>query len=617
MRKNRPIVPGSYVVPRPLVWKTRETRCAAWNNYAATLPMPLLTERSIVWAPLPAGRLQDLAQGTQFQELALAYLGAFEDALMSLAREEGGDYDAHDMFAFLPPVEHPSLEYVHRTMRARIRIATMLVDEHGRGDDDRYALQLFVDAHLDWLAGVMRYGETGDKFWLDEGHLSSVYPLPNRVRCADELPNLAPLLLQADLLMEAAKSKQTRSAYEDVARILAAKAKPAICHVRHVAGVLKQATQRHALVGDLLLLIVHTVLAGAFPDTPRRASLELRLRLHMSFVGDPIGQRSVGLTIDAFWEWADVHKEALLKLIQEHFIYWCEQEGAIDDIFGERLKWTDFKRAVRYTNGQLRRALDAQLVGDFWRPLQWGDPAIAKIIHDGHKLSLDMCQHNFKGRMGFILAKKFVAVASFLCVVHAVRALDAQFPELRRVLAMLYGEKEGRGSMDDLARAVYGEQEVGMQQLPAPYNVAASGADALLHGYACATKYSKKSYGHELRPYDPRDAASVAVSVGHEPLAQMLGEYRDPFVALTLYVAELSFLPPLRERVRALIPAMELAAWYSVRQATRPDASIRERSVMQLRWLQGFGLTRAQCETISRWAYEYGRLPFPFFVPSM
>jgi hypothetical protein len=594
--------------------------------YAGELPLPLLAERSLDWDAVPAAALRRLAQGTHLEGLAELYLKSFEAAFATVYSVIEDLPIAETALSFLPPVRAREQEYVHITMRRRIALALAILDQYADDDRAHYQGQLFVDTHLDWLAAAMRYGELDDDFWLRDRHLTTVYPLPNRVRCADELPNLAPLLLHADLFMESSKTKQAKSAHEDIARILAAKAKPAICHVRHVASVLKQATQRHTMVGELLLLIVHTVLAGAFPHIPARPSLRLRLRLHLAFVGDPVGQRSGALTIEAFWVWADAHKEALLKLIQvrpggcsivypwciqEHFIYWCEQEGPVDDLFSTRLKWLDFKRSVRHTNAQIRRALDAQLSAsaDFWVPLQWDEPHIAKLIHEGHKLSLDTCQHNYKGRAGFIIQKKMVAVAAFLCVVHAARAIDEHFPELRRVLAALYGHRNGGDSMEDLARRVYKQGQVGQQQLPAPFNVTASGAEALLHGHACASKYSHKAYDAELVRGPAFDFVAMARDEGHPKLAERMQKFRNAFVALALYVAEESFLPIIRERVRTLVPAMELAASYSSARALRPDASARERAVMQLRWLQVMGLTRAQCERVRAWTYEYAPPP--------
>lgn len=285
----------------------------------------------------------------------------------------------------------------------------------------------------------------------------------------------------------------------------------------------------------------------------------------------------------------------------------------MDDLFSARLKWLDFKRSVRHTNAQLRRALDAQLSAsaDFWVPLQWGDARITRLIHEGHKLSLDTCQHNYKGRAGFIIQKKMVAVAAFLCVVHAVPAIDQYFPELRRVLACLYGHDNGGESMDDLARRIYKRERVGQQQLPAPFNVMATGAEALLHGYACAAKYSDKRYHAELARPPAGDYIALARAEGHPRLAERMEKFRNAFVALTYYVAEESFLPAIRERVQALVPAMEMAAAHSSAFALRPEASARERAVMQLRWLQIMGLTRTQCDTIRRWVYEYACPPPP------
>ena len=211
MRKNRPLV-GSVLTPRPGVWKHEQLGWALWDDYAAGLPFPLLAERLVDFADAPVARLLALARDMPCKEQARKYLGSFEHAIINAREDAGAWYQTPPCIAQLPPilsvVDNAQAEVIHRAVLYRIALATLIVDDAAEDDRDRYAGQLFVDTHLDWLAATLRYDERDDRFWLGEGHLSSVYPLPNRVRCAEEMPNLASPLLQADLLMEASKTKQ-------------------------------------------------------------------------------------------------------------------------------------------------------------------------------------------------------------------------------------------------------------------------------------------------------------------------------------------------------------------------------------------------------------------------
>jgi hypothetical protein len=566
------------------------------------------------------------------------YLGSFEDAVTHAL---GDDFAWFAPFAqrvgfvvpsVLPPPEKRATLY--RAVLARLVAAHAAERWLAHTDGERYATHLFADTHLDWLATAVRYGEVlDDAFWLShDGHvLTRTWPLPNRVRCIEELPNLAPHLLHANLFMEpggtaASESavKATGSLMQDLAHALLKKALPNICHVRHVVTMLERATEAHAMIGDLVLLILHVVLAGNLPRTHQRASLALRLRLQLAFVPDPVANRAPVTTVANVWAWASLdklHKQALLSLVQEHFAYVCEGEGVVDEVLASRIKWRDFKSTVRFTNGRLREELDRCMREDgFWAPFPWitGGP-FAEIMTEGHTLGLSTCFKNFKGRMGAVVSKKMVAVAAFLVVVYATRELDGL--RLARVLAILYGFP-AVDSMTELVERVYMApiDELGPRALPARINVIASAAEALVHGYECAIYYRTKlskvhKTPHERLPFDKQgpddfqqrlhDAMVYAGDAGHPELAATLAEEDcNPFVALCLYVAQRTFLPSIRDVLRRLTEPMEFCAWYSARAANSPTATPRQREVMQLKWLQAFGLPREDCETIREWGYR-------------
>jgi hypothetical protein len=216
-----------------------------------------------------------------------------------------------------------------------------------------------------------------------------------------------------------------------------------------------------------------------------------------------------------------------------------------------------------------------------------------------------------------------VAVAAFLVVVHATRELDRM--HLTEIIAILYGQPHD--TLDAVAQRVFGAPlgQLGPRALPARINVVATATESLLHGYECAISYKNKlnkerKETHLRLPFDKQGPANYAEllqravryanEVGHPELAVTLAqEGCNPFVALCLYVAQRTFLPPLRESLRRLAEPLEFAAWYSARAANSPKATPRQREVMQLKWLQALGLPREDCDVVREWCHSYALLP--------
>jgi hypothetical protein len=655
MPKNKPLIPQTLSLPtRGDWWKPRHglTGHDAWDDYTGAMPYPIMMERCfpiLTEGPLAKVRSLYVEAPTRLvsgctldallitQDVLTYYLGSFEDAVTYAISDDFtwfaplAERVRFELPAILPLPEPRSTLY--RAVLARLLAAHLAEQWLARTDGERYATHLFADTHLDWLATAVRYGQAlDDAFWLDyEGYvLTRTWPLPNRVRCVEELPNLAPHLLHANLFMEpggtaAADSavKATGSLKQDLAHALIKKALPNICHVRHVVSMLESAADAHPIIGDLVLLIVHVVLAGNVPRAHQRANLALRLRLQLAFVPDPVADRAHVTTAREVWTWAAIdklHKQALLSLVQEHFAYVCEQEAVVDELLSTRIKWRDFKSTVRYTNGRLRRELERSIrENGFWAPFPWIKAGpFAEIMTEGHTLGLSTCFKNFKGRAGAVLSKKMVAVAAFLVVVHATRELDRM--HLTDIIAILYGQPND--ALDAVAQRVFGAplDQLGPRALPARINVVATATESLLHGYECVISYKNKlnkerKETHLRLPFDKHGPANYAELIqravrcandaGHPELAVTLAqEGCNPFVALCLYVAQRTFLPPLRESLRRLAEPLEFAAWYSARAANSPKATPRQREVMQLKWLQALGLPREDCETIREWCHR-------------
>jgi hypothetical protein len=322
-------------------------------------------------------------------------------------------------------VAHPEVTLVHRAMLYRCLAATWLDEWVARPlglSGLSYALHLYTETHMAWLGAAVRHNVVEDGDWLRpaaRARLASYYPLPNRVVCFEELPDMAALLMRWNVMGTPQQNKKKRRCIQrDLAHLFLAKQLPQICHVRHIVALLRKKAASTPEVATLFRMLIRIGLCGNYESVTWRAPLALRLRIHLAFAEDVIGgPGSVPVTTAAeLFDWGEAnkqHKQAVLFLLQEHFINVCEAEGVLDTMLSEsRIKWCDFKRTVRHTTRRLRQELarQAERNEDFFAPLRWegGDSAFTSIMQAGHTLMLATTWKNVKGRPGFVIAKKMV-----------------------------------------------------------------------------------------------------------------------------------------------------------------------------------------------------------------
>lgn len=214
----------------------------------------------------------------------------------------------------------------------------------GHGDCD-YQTTLFHDTHLDLLSLAYSSGRADDAFLMPR--LGEVYPLPHRVCCAEELPDLTPYLVQADLAFDSGRGKKQRTLQQAIIHVFLCKMMNNICHIRHLPAVIKTCTEEFPVVKRLFELVIRVALLGNMPLAQRRLGLAARIRVQMDYNDPTFGDRLV--------RWAIERKFLSLFLLREFFIYTVVADGVVDHYLGRRQEWDDYKRAVAYANSEVCR----------------------------------------------------------------------------------------------------------------------------------------------------------------------------------------------------------------------------------------------------------------------
>ena len=249
-----------------MLWtsSSREAHPLAWQAYARTFPYPVVLERAmlpaalfseqeeasraaaasnqrrlpVVWlrriwfsiemmdrgpmAPLSPAEWHDLARLVLVPFEWTVAQGATAAALEVKLKRRA----TLTLFGLLgrcitwPPPAVAGEEDLHAVTRAllmRVVAADWASAELFAGHEEaRYYCTLFGDTHLDMMVALCGHGRLGpdQEVWFQGGMdsiLTRSYPLPHRVLCAGELPDLVPYLIHADLIYEKGKMKKPKS----------------------------------------------------------------------------------------------------------------------------------------------------------------------------------------------------------------------------------------------------------------------------------------------------------------------------------------------------------------------------------------------------------------------
>jgi hypothetical protein len=419
-----------------------------------------------------------------------------------------------------------------------------------------YAATLYTDTHLDLISECVRAKRWDDDFLLANSgaRLTRYYPMPHRVCCVEELPNLSNLLVTADLYIDPDRQKKATTLKQAITHLFVCKMMNQICHIRHLVQTAVAYIGIYPVVRELFRLVLRVSLLGNIPLAQHRLPLDARVRINLAFGSGPDAV-SDGEII----RWMSrSHNRILMFLMREHFLYTFETESVLDTLASRSVKWVDFKRIVRIANARTRDCIAAQVRNKFNADISWDELQISKAravrigvsagdfrmgrynrIVECHVLSLTAMEKILKGRIEFIVTKKMIPVRSDLVLLHTADAIDAD-PVLGRQLALI-----------QTARTV---------------------ADLPI----------------ELATILTRAAPSLTL-----------------LDAFYLMVWRERVLPPVLEILRDAEQRIRVAAWAAAHETLDMTASVRQQRVLPLRWLKLLPLTDAERERIKRWVFGY------------
>lgn len=452
------------------------------------------------------------------------------------------------------------------------------------GQDDAwvdYPAQLFIDTHLDLLAAAARYAVADDAWWFATStgdsrdcRLLSVYPLPHRVVCVEELPDLVPYLVRADLLHDYGRNKKQATLGKALTHLFLCKMMNQICHIRHLGKKTEDYIKAHpTVIGPLVRLVLHVGLLGNLPNQQSRLRLAARVRVHLDFVPDPFGPvpGEAALTLERMIRWIYQHAHTALFLMRSYCIYTCEQDVAIDRMLGGPYKWSDFKRIVCRATGLVRTQLSEQVLRGFAAPINWAPIEIGEVrlrregwsstditqlqldrINVMHQAALSASRKVLKGRVETMLPRKMTPTRRDVLGAHLHKlVLDNVHGVGRAYHELMHGvENEGRSVFD---------------------------------------------YPMHLR----RDFSLLVQMATKRPPERTL---REVFVE---YLVDAEVIPSLKPQLDAAAAPLYVASWAAAQATLEPNASARDQQVMPLRFLEFLPLPPDHITRIRAWVYEY------------
>lgn len=422
-----------------------------------------------------------------------------------------------------------------------------------------YQSILFGDTHLDWLAAAFRYSRWDDRFYfpLDgtEGGsclLDELYPLPHRVVCFEELPNMSALLDISGLASEPERNRKNATLRSEIAKVFLGKQMNQICILRHLVDTVSNYAREYPEIGTLLHLVLHCALLGNFPGSHHRPALATRIKVTLLFGRQPIGSKlTYDVDLTQILQFLDKYRRTVLFLMHEYFVSTCERDGVFDQIFSSTIKWNDYKAIVRYATGRIRLGLAQQTEQNFWAKCSWLDMEETRDaeIQMLHNLSLMTAKKIKKGRAEQLIVKKMISVETSI-LSHHLKALYTPIWWIIRALN------------------------------PAPSTPAALQTMMAQHPTAPLDQFIAhwNEHGHKFSSWKQQ----VDDFVLHHGLFNAL-------------LVKLEQMAPVFHRIAAA----------AAQESMRTDVSQRTREIIPLRYLQVLGLSEAQGTEVKRWVHDY------------
>lgn len=449
-----------------------------------------------------------------------------------------------------------------------------------------YPATLFGDTHLDLIAAARRYAawdEGGDDFFFffdaDSGdvrdaRLLAVYPLSHRVLCAEELPDLVPFLVKADVLHDHGRSKKSVTLDRALMHLFLRKLMNQKCHIHHLSKkAYDYVTAFPEVIGSLLRLSIMVGLLGNLPRQKVRLRYAARVRVQLDMAPDPLGPTPTepAVTRDRLLRWLDQHRHAALFLMREYCLYTCERDAGVERVLAERFRWRCFVDIVRHATCRIREEISRQCERDFAGPINWAPIDIGPVhaarkgLRSGdinrlrldetkvhHRSALTTTRKVMKGWIESMLPRKMTPTRSHVLGYHVTRIVRQSplWSAAHEALLKMQGDGRTRSSMP------------------------------------------------ELLLQDKRYEGLVA----HIMTRSQRMSVRDAFAD---YIANEVLVPELKPQIDAIAPVVYAAAWAAVQGYLAEPSSTRSRQVIQLRWLQLLPLTKEQIDVVREWVYSY------------
>lgn len=247
--------------------------------------------------------------------------------------------------------------------------------------DEEYSryTRYFVQTHLAFLATIyttLALARPGfdndrgisDEWWLcydarREAHLVEVYPQATAVVCAEELPDLSPLIFATNDSYDMPGKKSPMSQLNAVSHPYF-KARHGVCQRRGFDGIITGSMLNYPSVGAALALTMRAVLLGNLPGAGAPLTLAAAIRVHGSFAGKSVPPALVA--------WVNAHPLVSMALLREHHFYACEANGIVDEVRSLSRSWQRFKALARQCSAQIRRYVATEVAtGGLLAPLDW------------------------------------------------------------------------------------------------------------------------------------------------------------------------------------------------------------------------------------------------------
>lgn len=239
-----------------------------------------------------------------------------------------------------------------------------VVHQFGREGWLSYQVTLFGDTHLRALAFACLHDKYDDSF-LTYQVFKAHYPNVSGVMCAEELPDLVPLLPFSDLWYDLGVKKAESSTVRFYVHIFLSKVLNHVCQIRGLNKIVADKSEEEPVVRELFRNVVYCFLLGNARGCEGRCRMAARLRLTM------VHHTRTYATAPIFHAWVQQVRHFVLFLLREWHFYTMEQAD-MERIYSTNRNRQQFIRLVRNGTRDCREYISRACAANFFGgPIDW------------------------------------------------------------------------------------------------------------------------------------------------------------------------------------------------------------------------------------------------------